>query len=103
MSPYRVLAHDLFHFAGDAEPYRLGDFDDCAAARATCRRLVDEFLSSHLRTGTTAAVLWEIFQAEGVEPWIVPLAPASEDCVFAAARYARRRCRELTSAAGGRR
>ena len=41
---YTVYVDDKFHYMDEDERYKLGEFEDCAAAIAACRRIVDEFL-----------------------------------------------------------
>ena len=50
---YTVFAYSSFHLMGDAEKYRLGEFDDCASAVAACEKVIDDFLLS-IREGTSS-------------------------------------------------
>ena len=91
--PYTVMVYDNYHYMDqDDGPYRLGDFDTCAAAVAVCRRMVDDFLLVNYKSGMTAEHLWDIYTAFGDDPGVISLA---NDCHFSAWDYARQRCGEI--------
>ncbi|MEO8287133.1 MAG: hypothetical protein ABI670_11950 [Chloroflexota bacterium] len=92
---YEVLVADNFHYRDGSRPYRLGAFSTCDAATAACRQLVDEFLRSQYKPGTTSDDLWRIYIHFGEEPYIV--SPSDADCAFSSWDYARARCEELCS------
>lgn len=90
--PYQVWAHTAFHLDGEAERYLVGGFADCAGAKEACRNAVADFLQGRYRPGMSAEGLYDLYQAEGADPFIVSDDP---DCVFAAADYARRLAAEI--------
>ena len=83
-------------YTGDEfEPYQFGEFTDCAAAQAACRRLVDEDLTDRARPGVTLDQLIQDYHDAGVNPKIIHPDGTPCGCQFAAADYARLRAREL--------
>ena len=88
---YTVFVDDNFHYMDESERYKLGEFADCASAMAACKRIVDEFLTTH-GPKNSATELYHQYVTFGEDPWI-----SSEDseCKFSAWNYARERVKEL--------
>ena len=88
---YTVFVDDNFHYMDESERYKLGEFADCASAMAACKRIVDEFLTTH-GPKNCATELYHQYVTFGEDPWI-----SSEDseCKFSAWNYARERVKEL--------
>lgn len=99
---YTVHADDNHHRHEENWKRRaLGSFEDCGAAIATCKKVVDDFFANFpaapflgLR-GEGAANLVEVFRRYGEDPWICC---DDADCVFDAWSYAERRCEEIARA-----
>lgn len=90
---YTVYVDDNFHYMDESERYRLGEFDDCAAAIAACKQIVDEFLLPNCGKSEDLFASYTMF---GEDPYILTDDP---NCKFSAWGYARERVREL---AGGK-
>jgi hypothetical protein len=90
---YTVYVDDNYHYMDESERYKLGEFDDCAAAIAACKKVVDESLQ-HCSGGEGDVLA--TYCMFGDDPFIVSDDP---DCKFSARDYARERVREL---AGGK-
>ena len=86
---YTVYVDDNFHYMDESERYKLGEFDDCAAAIAACKRIVDEFLLSNFGGCEDVCATYTMF---GDDPFILTDDPA---CKFSARDYARERVRVL--------
>jgi hypothetical protein len=90
---YIVYVDDNFHYMDESERYKLGEFDDCAAAIAACQQIVDEFLLTNFGTCEDVYATYTMF---GEDPFIRTDDP---NCKFSARDYARERVRVL---AGGK-
>jgi hypothetical protein len=86
---YTVFVDDNFHYMDESERYKLGEFDDCAAAVAACKRIVDEFLQSNSSGHDDLMATYCMF---GEDPFILTDDP---DCKFSARDYARERVQVL--------
>jgi hypothetical protein len=86
---YTVYVDDNFHYMDESERYKLGEFDDCAAAIAACQQIVDEFLLHNCGKGEDLHVTYLMF---GEDPYIHTDDP---NCKFSARDYARERVRVL--------
>ena len=86
---YTVYVDDNFHYMDESERYKLGEFDNCAAALAACKQIVDEFLLSNRGQCEDVLVTYVMF---GDDPFIVTDDP---NCKFSARDYARERVRLL--------
>jgi hypothetical protein len=86
---YTVYVDDNYHYMDENERYKLGEFDDCAAAIAACKEIVDEFLLENRGKSEDLYVTYVMF---GEDPFIKSDDP---DCRFSARDYARERSREL--------
>ena len=86
---YTVCVDDNFHYMDESERYKLGEFDDCAAAIAACKRIVDEFLLPNFGECEELYVTYLMF---GEDPFILTDDPT---CKFSARDYARERVRVL--------
>ena len=86
---YTVYVDDNFHYMDEDERYKLGEFDDCAAAIAACKQIVDEFLLPNRGQSDDLLVTYLMF---GEDPFIMTDDP---DCKFSARDYARERVRIL--------
>ena len=82
---YTVYVDDNFHYMDENERYKLGEFDNCAAAIAACKQIVDEFLLPNLGQSDDLLVTYVMF---GEDPFIMTEDP---DCKFSARDYARER------------
>ena len=89
---YQVYVDENSHYMDETERYSAGFFKDCAAAKATCCRIVDEFLLSNYREGMSADKLLSLYKSFGEDPWI---SSADEGCKFSAWGYAEERCEEI--------
>lgn len=86
---YTVYVDDNFHYMDESERYKLGEFDDCAAAIAACKQIVDECLLHNCGNGEDLYVTYLMF---GEDPFIRTDDP---NCKFSARDYARERVRVL--------
>ena len=86
---YTVLVDDNFHYMDESERYKLGEFDDCAAAIAACQQMVDDFLQSNSGKCDDLLATYAMF---GEDPFIVTDDP---NCKFSARNYARKRVQLL--------
>src|SRR5258708_2881041 len=80
---YTVFVDDNFHYMDESERYKLGEFDDCAAAIAACKQIVDEFLLPNSGRSEDLYVTYTMF---GEDPFILTDDP---NCKFSARDYAR--------------
>ena len=71
---YTVYVDDNFHYMDESERYKLGEFDDCAAAIAACKQIVDELLLPNLGQSEDLLVTYGMF---GEDPFIMTEDP---DC-----------------------
>jgi hypothetical protein len=85
---YTVYVDDNFHYMDENERYKLGEFDECAAAIAACRQIVDEFLLQNRGYSEDLLVTYVMF---GEDPFMTE----DPDCKFSARDYARERVRIL--------
>ena|ERR1700680_1490271 len=53
---YRVYVDDNSHYMDASERYAAGSYENCEIAKATCRRIVDEFLIASYAEGMTAII-----------------------------------------------
>ena len=53
-SKYSVHIDDNYHYMGDTERRLGGVYDDCQAALARCKQIVDRSLHEHYEEGTPA-------------------------------------------------
>jgi len=86
---YTVYVDDNFHYMDESERYKLGEFDDCAAAIAACKQIVDESLLSNFGKCEDPHATYLMF---GDDPFILTDDP---NCKFSARDYARERMRVL--------
>jgi len=86
---YIVYVDDNFHYMDESERYKLGEFEDCAAAVAACKRIVDEFLLANFGHYDDLFATYAMF---GEDPFIFTDDP---NCRFSARDYARERVRAL--------
>lgn len=86
---YTVYVDDNFHYMDESERYKLGEFDDCAAAIAACKQIVDECLLHNCGKAEDWYVTYLMF---GEDPFIHTDDPI---CKFSARDYARERVRVL--------
>lgn len=94
--PYVVMVDDNFHYMGENERYKHGEFADAGVAIAHCRRIVDEYLDSAHKPGMSASELWDSYVSFGEDPFILSVG-AAQVC-FSAWEYAKERCRALCAA-----
>jgi hypothetical protein len=85
--PYIVLVNENSHYMDESERYEHGRFDNCAAAIAACKQIVDEFLEIGAGNGTPQE-RFHLYTTFGEDPFIVSRDPA---CTFSAWDYARER------------
>ena len=86
---YTVYVDDNYHYMDESERYKHGDFEDCGAAIAACRKIVDEFLLPNRGQCDDLLATYLMF---GDDPFILTDDP---DCKFSARDYARERVRAL--------
>ena len=86
---YTVFVDDNFHYMDESERYKLGEFDNCEAAIAACKKIVDEFLVSNFGKCDDVLATYLMY---GDDPFIVSNDP---NCKFSARDYARERARQL--------
>jgi hypothetical protein len=92
---YVVYVDDNFHYMDESERYKLGEFDDCRSAIATCKRIVDEFLNA-CDPKTDAGEMFTQYTTFGEDPWVSSDDP---ECKFSAWGYAKERCQEIAQKA----
>jgi hypothetical protein len=85
---WEVVVDDNYHFMDEDERYTKGRYDTEEEAIAVAKRIVDEFLMSGDRTGSTADQLLSAYRMYGDDPRI----PGSS---FSAWGYAEQRCRKI--------
>jgi hypothetical protein len=95
--PYRVLVADNFHYMDESERYELGQFATLADALAASCRIVDEYLLSAFKPGTTAQQLYSSYTSFGEDPFIIPDASEETAVQFSAWDYAKSRCQVMCS------
>jgi hypothetical protein len=100
MFMYRVLVDDNFDFMDEDDRWELGAFATAEEAVAACRALVDTGLARHFKPGMKAAQLYDLYVAEGDDPFIVA-GPGETSVKFSAWDYAKERAEEICSAARG--
>ena len=88
---YIVFVDDNFHYMDESERYKLGEFADCPAAVAACKRIVDEFFTT-CNLDNTEDELLKQYLLFGEDPWVSSGDPG---CRFSARSYARERVKEL--------
>lgn len=91
---YVVFVDDNYDYMDESRRYRLGAFDNCAAAISACKRIVDEWIA-HNSTNCKAEELLSGYKGYGEDPWISSDDP---ECKFSAWKYAEERCREISQA-----
>lgn len=89
---YRVLVDSNEEYMDKSARYIAGCYDDCAAAIAKCKYIVDQFLLSSYREGMTAEHLLMTYKFYGEDPWV---SSGDESCTFSAWTYAAERCWEI--------
>jgi len=96
---YRVYVDDNFHYQDESERYLEGEYGDCPAAVAACRRIVDDYLDRALPEAGTEKELWRSYTLFGEDPFIV-VTDGKKNCSFSAWDYARERIRDLVGSSG---
>ena len=91
-SKYYVHIDDNYHYMDETERRSGGVYDDCQAALAICKQIVDSSLTEQYQEGMTAEHLLRQYHLFGDDPWI---ASSTDDCKFSAWKYAERRCQEM--------
>lgn len=91
MAKYTVFVNDNSRYMDEEARYKLGEFEDCAVAVETCKRIVDGFLAT-CDASQGADAMYKQYTSFGEDPWI--LAEGGE-CTFSAWTYAKERCAEL--------
>ncbi len=84
---YTVYVDDNFHYMDESERYKIGEFNNCDAAIAACKRIVDEFLQQNRGKCEDLIATYVMF---GEDPFIRTDDP---NCKFSARDYARERVR----------
>lgn len=85
---YTVYVDDNFHYQDEEERYTLGIFRTEEEAINAAKKIVDEFLQSQNKSGTTVDELYELYCGFGESPWI-------SFSIFNAWNYAKQRCSEI--------
>lgn len=93
--PYKVFIDDNFHYGDESERIPHGEFPTLEAARAACRRIVDDYLASARERGMTAGDLMASYAMFGDDPFIVAVGEAETGVLFSGRDYARQRCEEI--------
>jgi hypothetical protein len=91
---YSVFVDDNYNLPPDDERYKLGDFTTLDEAVAACKRMVDEFLKSHVSLDKSAAERYEDYTHFGPDPFIVTDDPDAAHPAFSAWNYAKERCQD---------
>ena len=91
--PFKVIVADNYHYMDESENYELGSFDTLDDAITASKRIVDEYLSSAYKQGTSTNELFKSFLMFGEDPYII--ASGVEGVLFSARDYARQKCAEL--------
>jgi hypothetical protein len=89
---YTVRVDDNYHYMDESERYTLGVYETCEKAVRACKQIVDEFLVSGYKVGTTADELYRAYTTFGEDPFI---SSPDTNCKFSAWTYAKARCEEL--------
>jgi len=89
---YKVCVDDNFHYMDESERYTLGEYETCEEAVKECKEIVDDFLQSGYKAGTTADELYKGYQMFGEDPFI---SSGDSNCRFSAWTYAKARCEEI--------
>lgn len=89
-----VMVDDNFHYQDEDERYKLGEFDNLAAATSACQGIVDEYLVKAHEPGMSAVDLYRSYTSFGEDPFIVG---ADRTVPFSAWDYAKQRCQEICS------
>lgn len=89
-----VLVDDNFHYQDENERYKMGEFDNLAAAISACQCIVDEYLAKAHKPGMLAADLYKSYTSFGEDPFIVG---ADQIVPFSARDYAKQRCQDICS------
>jgi hypothetical protein len=97
MPRFRVLINDNAHYMDESERSEDGIFASADEAIAACKAIVDDELNTMCKRGTTAAELYELYIAFGLDPFVVPLDPKDPDVEFSAWTYAKEKSKELVS------
>ena len=89
---FKVLVDDNFDYMDEDARSTLGTFPTLEAARAACKKVVDDFLRNHHKSGMTAEELYDGYTSFGDDPWI-----STDDGVrhFSGWEYAKHRCDEI--------
>ncbi len=90
---FTVYIDDNSHYQDESARRKLGDFSSWETAVAAAKAVVDEFLTSALKPGTTATSLLSTYKTYGEDPFVV----GESDETFSAWSYAEVRCGELCS------
>ena len=72
MSQYSVMIDDNFHYMDEQHRLHFGMFSTAEEAVAACRKIVDDWLESHKKSGMTAEDLYEHYVAFGEDPFVAP-------------------------------
>jgi hypothetical protein len=91
-STFKVFIDDNYHYMDEEHRRLAGEYPDCEAARAACRRIVDRSLRRGYRAGMSPEKLLEGYKAGGEDAWIQSTDP---NCKFSSWTYAKERCQEI--------
>jgi hypothetical protein len=89
MSKFEVFVDDNYN--DKKARYPTGSFASYSEVLAEAKAIIDRFLETHCRPGTTSQKLYEGYAGFGEAPYIVP----AVEPYFSARDYAQARCREL--------
>ena len=104
LAVYTVFVEDNRHrYEEEWKRRRLGDFPDCAAAIAACRKIVDDFFANYPMGGPKNGLrgedvegMVELYRRFGEDPWVLCDDPG---CGFDSWRYAEECCQEIARVA----
>lgn len=87
--PFTVFVDDNYHYMDESARYTLGHYATLVEATQAARTIVDEFLQSAFKPGSTADDLMASYVMFGEDPFIVSHDPAFGGVLFSAREYAR--------------
>jgi hypothetical protein len=92
--PYLIYVYDNYDHGESG--YRAREFDDATDALTYCHKMVDDYLTSAFKPGTTAQDLWDRYTGFGDDPRIDSVGVPGVS--FSAWDYAKARCEAICKA-----
>lgn len=91
---FLVVVEENFRYHNRPERYVKGAYQDCEAAIAVCKKMIDDFLLKIQGVRKKEEELWEYYMKWGEEPWVFE-EKGEEVCMFSSRDYARERVKAL--------